>query len=236
MDTERDSLLGALERERTVAEVCSRLNNFVDLRPTLITVIEHIRSLTKCEAVAIRLHDGGDYPYYVYRGFPESFVLQENSLCAKDNDGVRIPDPCGVGFALECMCGNVLRGRTDPSFPFFTENGSFWSNNTSELLASTTEDDRQARTRNYCNSCGYETVVLVPIKARGETIGLIQINDMRIGMVDEDLLRTIEMIGQQVGLAVQNSMAHTKLKEALKEIETLRGIIPICGVLQEGAQ
>ena len=28
---------------------------------------------------------------------------------------------------LECMCGNVLKGRFDPKLPHFTEKGSFWT-------------------------------------------------------------------------------------------------------------
>ena len=193
-----------------------------------MTVIDHVRTLTGCEAVGIRLHDDGDYPYYVYDGFPESFILHEMSLCGRDYEGFRLLDPSGEGYLLECMCGNVIRGRTDPALPFFTENGSFYSNHTTKLLATTTEDDRQSHTRNYCNSSGYETVALVPIRAHGETIGLIQINDMQTDMLDEETMATLELIGGQVGLAVQNSLVHSKLKSALEEIETLRGILPIC--------
>ena len=80
------------------------------------------------------------------------------------------------------MCGNVLRGRTDPNLPFFTERGSFWSNCTSELLATTTEAERQTRTRNRCNEEGYESVALVPLRASGETFGLLQFNDNERGV------------------------------------------------------
>lgn len=217
-----------LERERRVKLICSDLNNFVDQKSTLVTVIDHIKSLTGCEAVSIRLHDNGDYPYYVYDGFPESFIKKENSLCAKDKGGNRIPSPDGEGYLLECMCGTIIRGRFDPSLPFFTRNGSFWSNNTSELLASTSEEERQSGTRNYCNSCGYESVALIPVKAKDERLGLIQLNDMRIGMFTEDLIEYMEMIGEHIGLAVQNSLIYTKLKESMEEIKVLRGIIPIC--------
>jgi len=217
-----------LERERTVKLICAELNNFVDLKSTLYTVIEHIKKLTQCEAVGIRLHDDDDYPYFVSAGFPDTFIIQENSLCTKDSCGNRIKDPDTNKYLLDCMCGNIVRGRFDPSLSFFTENGSFWSNNTSALLASTSEDERQSRTRNYCNSCGYESVALIPIKARNERVGLIQINEKKTGMFNDDLIEYIEMIGEQVGLAVQNGLVHTKLKETLEEIKVLRGIIPIC--------
>ncbi len=208
-----------LEREKKAKAICSELNNYVDLKRTLITVIEHIKNLTNCEAVSIRLHADGDYPYYVYKGFPESFIEKENTLCAKDDRGDRIPLKDGKGYLLECMCGNIIRGKFDPSFPFFTNNGSFWSNNTSALLASTSEEDRQSKTRDYCNSCGYESVALIPIKARDERIGLIQLNDMRVNLFSEELIEFLEMIGEQVGLAVTNSLIYTELEETLTELK-----------------
>lgn len=210
-----------LERERTAKFICSELNNFVELKPTLITVIEHIKRLSGCEAVSIRLHDEGDYPYYVYDGFPKSFIMHENSLCARDDNGNWVPSADGEGFLLECMCGNIIRGRFDPSLSFFTEKGSFWSNNTSTLLETSSEQDRQGRTRNYCNSAGYESVALIPIKARDERIGLIQINDRRTGMFTEDLIEYCEMIGEQIGISIQNSMIYERLNKSHEEIELL---------------
>jgi len=217
-----------LERERTVKNICAELNNFTDLKPVLMTVLGHLKSLTGCQAVGVRLHDDGDYPYYVYDGFPESFIKTENSLCARDENGKRIPGPDGTGYLLECMCGNIIRGRFDPSLPFFTENGSFWANHTTGLLAETTEEERQSETRNVCNSSGYESVALVPVTARGERIGLMQFNDMSRDMFGEELIAFLEMIGEQVGLAVQNSLTHTKLKETLREVQVLRGMLPVC--------
>ena len=217
-----------LAREKSARLICAQLNNFIELKPTLITIIDHIKKLTDIEAVGIRLEDERDYPYYVYNGFPDSFILHENSLCAKDEQGKRIPAPDGKGFLLECMCGNIIRGRFEPSLPFFSARGSFWSNNTTALLASTTEEDRQSGTRNYCNSVGYESVALIPIKAKGETIGLIQLNDKRKGLFTEDLIEFIEMIGEQIGLAIKNSLTYTKLKNALDEITALQRLLPIC--------
>ncbi len=228
MNSKIDKLQKLVERERTAKLICAELNNFTDLRDTLITIISHIKTFSGVEAVSIRLHDDGDYPYFVYDGFPESFIKQENSLCSKDKDGNLLRDPDGEGYLLDCMCGNIIRGSFDPKKSFFTEKGSFFSSSTTNLLATTSEDDRQSRTRNYCNSQGYESVALVPIKTRGERIGIIQLNDKRIGMFDEEFIQYFEMIGEQVGLAIQNSLTHSKLKDALEEIKTLRGIIPIC--------
>jgi diguanylate cyclase (GGDEF)-like protein len=222
MFTRENELQRALERERTAKLICAELNNFTDLKPTLETILINIKSVTNCQAVGVRLHDEGDYPYYVYTGFSPSFIAKENSLGAKDDKGNRICSQDGTGYLLECMCGNIICGRFDTSLPFFTAAGSFWSNNTSALLASTTEKERQSRTRNYCNSCGYESVALIPIKAKGETIGLIQLNDKKTDMFTLELIEFMEMIGHHIGLSVQNSLMYDKLKRALEEAEILR--------------
>ena len=216
-----------LDRETALKEICSELNNSLKLKPTLIKIIRRLKDLTSIEAISIRLHEEGDYPYYVYDGFPKSFIKKESSLCAKDNYGRRIKDNDN-NYLLECMCGNIIRGRTDPKLEFFTEGGSFWSNNTSKLLSTTTEDDRQSRTRNYCNSCGYESVALIPIKHKNEIIGLIQLNDFRTGLFTIELIEYIEMIGKQIGITIQTSIIYEQLLETYNEIKQLKRAFPRC--------
>jgi len=155
-------------------------------------------------------------------------ILKENSLCTRDNDGNRVQCPGTSDFLLDCMCGNIIRGRFDPALPFFTTNGSFWCNHTTALLAGTTPEHRQADTRNYCNSRGYESVALIPVKARDNRTGLIQLNDHRADMFTLDLIEYMEMIGEQIGLALNSSMTYEKLKQALADAKVLRGLIPIC--------
>ena len=82
---------------------------------------------------------------------------------------------------LDCMCGNVIAGRFDPSKPFFTDRGSFWTGSTTDLLAGTTEKDRQGRTRNKCNSEGYESMALIVLSFGEERMGFLQINDRERG-------------------------------------------------------
>ncbi|MDW7733627.1 MAG: PAS domain S-box protein, partial [Methanolobus sp.] len=168
------------EREITI-RLLDLLNVSNDLPELISSVTELLQNWSGCEAVGIRLKDGDDYPYYQARGFPASFIKLENSLCSHDLNGQILRDGAGTPV-LECMCGNVIYGRFDPEMPFFTRQGSFWTNCTSELLAGTTESDRLTRTRNRCNSEGYESVALIPLRSYGETLGLIQLNDPRKGL------------------------------------------------------
>jgi len=210
-----------LEREKKIKMICAELNRFVDLKSRLNTVIKYIKGLAACEAISIRLHSDKDYPYFVYNGFTSSFIKHETSICARDDTGGIKPSPDGEGRLLECICGYVIQGVLQPDLPFFTKFGSFWTNNTTSLLNDRSLTECVGKTRNYCNWCGYESVALIPIKSEGEKIGLIQINDKRRDMFTEEILEYLEMIAEQIALAVQNSLTHAKLQETLEEIKKL---------------
>jgi len=185
-----------------------------DLHELLRGITSVLQRWSGVAAVGIRLRAGDDYPYYETRGFSSEFVLAENHLCATDAQGRLLRDDRG-NPVLECMCGNVLRGRFDPKLPFFTERGSFWTNSTSKLLASTTEAERQSRTRNRCNGEGYESVALIPLRASGETFGLLQFNDERQGMFSAARIELFERFASNMASAV----AHQKAVQALRTSE-----------------
>ncbi len=198
-------------REATVEllRICNRSKNSRELMRDLLG---YFQQLLTCDAVGVRLHEGDDFPYYETRGFPEEFVLQENSLCAYDQAGEMVRDSAGHP-AYDCMCGTILSGRSDPSRPFFTARGSFWSNCTTELLASTTEADRQGKTRNRCNGDGYESVALVPLRLQGKTFGLFQFNDKKKGCFTLEKITLLEDLVDSVAIA----LAKLKIDDELAE-------------------
>jgi PAS domain S-box-containing protein len=166
-----------------------------------------LRDWSGCSAVGIRLKDGDDFPYYETRGFPPKFVELERSLCARDHHGQVVRDAAG-NSVLDCMCGNILCGRFEPTKPFFTANGSFWTNSTTQRLASTTDSDRQARTRNRCNSEGYESVALVPLRAGETTYGLLQFNDTRKDRFTPERIALLERLGDSLAIAIAQRQEH----------------------------
>ena len=198
------------ERE-TMLNLLRLLNAPNDLEGLIREATNMFREWSGCEAVGIRLRDGEDYPYFETRGFPAGFVEAENRLCARDLDGQLLRDSQG-NPVMECMCGNVLCGRFDPRQPFFTANGSFWTNSTSGLLASTREADCLGRTRNGCNGEGYESVALVPLRAGGLTLGLLQCNDRRPGRFTPAMIGLLERAAGSLAIALEQR----KTLEALR--------------------
>lgn len=200
-----------LQRERIAKSICAELNNYMDLKSTLSVIISRVQELSGCEAVGIRLEDDGDYPYYVYNGYPESFILKESSLCSQDVCGMRIPSDGTKTYSLDCMCGKILNSQTDITKEYFSVNGSFWNNDLTKLLECANEFSGPMRFN--CFTFGYKSLTLIPIKARGDIVGLIQLNDKRPDIFSISMIEFLEMICENIGLAVVNSYLYTKLLE-----------------------
>ena len=196
----------AAQRERLATEVLELLNRPSGQTGHIREILRLIKESSDFEAVGLRLQEGEDFPYYETAGFSGEFVAAERYLCERGPSGELVQDSAG-NPVLECMCGNVIRGRTDPSLPFFTEGGSFWTNSTTELLATTTEEDRQARTRDRCNGEGYESVALIPLRAGEKTIGLLQLNDRRKDQFTPENIAFFEELGSSIGIAVEHKRA-----------------------------
>jgi PAS domain S-box-containing protein len=192
------------KRQKMVIQLLEILNHPAEKAEAIRKILLLLKEFTGFEAIGIRLKEDEDFPYYLTNGFPEDFILAERYLCARHQNGELIRDAKGSPV-LECMCGNIIRGRTDPKLPFFTNGGSFWSNCTTKLLASTTEKERQANTRNRCNAEGYESVALIPLRVNGDTIGLLQFNDTRENMFTPEMINFFERIGVSIGIAFKRA-------------------------------
>jgi PAS domain S-box-containing protein/putative nucleotidyltransferase with HDIG domain len=209
----------AQERDRLARDVLGRLNQREGATDTIQDILRIVKMSTGIEAVGIRLREGDDFPYFETNGFLGHFVEMERSLCARDAAGQLVRDAKG-NPELECMCGNIIRGRTDPKLPFFTERGSFWTNGTTELLATTTEKDRQRPTRNRCNGEGFESVALIPLRTGDEIIGLLQLNDHRKDQFTPDTILFFEGLGASIGIALSRVQAEAAVRKSEAELSS----------------
>ncbi len=214
IDKERKNLVqtSLRERESTIGFL-GLINESKDTEGLIKAAAAFFQERVGVEAVAIRLREGEDYPYYETRGFPPEFVRSKTQLCGKDENGNMCRDAGGDPI-LECMCETVIRGRFDPAKPFFTKNGSFWTSSTSELLATTTDADRPALTRNGCHGEGYESVALIPLNLGNERLGLIQMNDRKKGLFSPALMVQYEQLAGYLAVAVAKFRADDDLRES----------------------
>ena len=206
------------EAERTV-EFLALLNESSSVQGLIEATTAFVREHSGCDAVGVRLRDGDDYPYFETRGFPPEFVLAERSLCRRDGDGRVLTDERGDAL-LECMCGNVIRGRVDRSKPFFTAGGSFCSNATSRLLATTTDEDRLAHTRNRCNGEGYESVLLIPLRTGDEPLGLLQLNARRENAFPAEVVALWERLAADLAVGLAKVKAEEQQRALAARLES----------------
>lgn len=189
------------------------LNEKNDQKTAIRSVIEIIKSVTGVDAVGIRLQDEDDFPYFYQEGFPQDFLLKENSLLARAKDGGICRDECG-NICLECTCGLVVTCKTDPSSPLFTKGGSAWTNDSFPFIHVPADDDPRTNPRNECIHQGFASIALIPIRAKGSIAGLLQLNDRRKGRFNLEAIETLEKIAENIGEAMLRKQAEGKLKNS----------------------
>ncbi|HBL18857.1 MAG: hypothetical protein A2X36_01370 [Elusimicrobia bacterium GWA2_69_24] len=203
------------------AEFLSLVNECRGKRDLLAGATRFWQERSGCAAVGIRLREGDDYPYFETRGFPPEFVRLENTLCARDAAGR--PERDTAGFpVLRCMCGDVIRGSFDRAQPFFTVQGSFWTNSTSKLRAGAGEAGRQARTLDRCNEAGYESVALLPLRFGDERLGVIQFNDPRPDRFTLDSIHLWERLAKCLAAALAKALADEERASLLQRAQEAR--------------
>lgn len=203
------------ERRQTLStEVLSVLNNLPNLSVAINRILAAIQQATGFDAVGIRLRKGDDFPYYAQSGFSSDFLLAENTLLACGYDDGRCRDENG-NLSLECTCGLVLSGKTDPNNPLFTPGGSCWTNDALSLLDLPADQDLRLHPRNRCFHEGFRSIALIPVRANQEIVGLLQLNNRRAGCLTLEMVKFFEGISSSIGMA----LVRKQTEEALCESE-----------------
>jgi len=198
--TLRFHILEALHQQTTLKGICTR-------------TLSLIKADMDCDAAALRMKDGDDYPYFVNDGFSQEFIQAENLLLGHEQDGGGMTNPDGTP-ALACMCGVVLDGRFDQSKPFFASKASFWTNSLSSLLECTSTADRCGAGCKTCNEHGYESVALIPIESEGHILGLLQVNAKRKNLFSLSTIQFLEELALLIGVACERKKAEQALKQS----------------------
>ena len=152
----------------------------------------------------------------------------ENSLLARTENGSICRDKNGFPL-LECTCGLVLSGNTDASDTLYSNGGSFWTNNSIDLLALPKVNDKRLNPRNRCITDGYNSMAIIPIRAEKEIVGLLQLNDRKQGCFNPEQIQFFESIGNIIGVAFMRKRAQEELEKShsllFKLSEQVPGVI-----------
>jgi len=198
------------EMEREVLQI---VNEPGDLQDLIQRVVAALKTRTGVCAAGIRLKDDEDFPYFAQQGFPDNFLLAENTLIESAADGSVSRDKNG-NANLECTCGLIISGKTDPANPLFTRGGSFWTNDSSRLLNLPHGQDIRLHPRNQCIKQGYASVALIPIRHKDMIVGLIQLNDRHKGCFSLDTIQILEEISSHIGEALMRKQGENMLRDS----------------------
>lgn len=201
------SIETALNKDLALMNTCLEIAaSATGLDPLLDEFAAAIQAYAAFEAVGIRLlRPDGSIPYQVYRGFSRRFYESESPLVLGSD---------------QCMCIEVIAGRTPRDKPFFTAWGSFFTNASSRLLASI-PPEALGRTRNVCNAEGYESVALVPVRRGKQIAGLIHVADRRANRLPTNVLSMLENAAQRLGMAIERLDIQKDLDRTVDELHHL---------------
>ncbi len=160
-----------------------------------------LKEQTGLDAVGIRIREGEDYPYVGSDGFSEEFLHTEGTLIAFGQDGSICRNQDGTA-QLECTCGLVVSGRTDPANPLFTPRGSCFTNNSRLLADKPVSEDPRLHPRNRCIHEGYASVALVPIRHGEQVLGLLHLADRAPGSFPDPVVPLVENLASSLGTAL----------------------------------
>ncbi len=199
-------------------EVLQILNEPGDIQASIQRILTSLKMRTGFDAVGIRLEDGDDFPYSAQEGFSSDFLLTENTLIEHAADGGVCRDNDG-NVRLECTCGLVISGKTDPAHELFTPGGSFWTNDSFPILDMPPAEDPRLHPRNSCIHQGYASVALVPIRNKDKIVGLIQLNDRHKGRFTINMVELLEGIALHIGAALMRKRAEEKLQKTTRHLK-----------------
>jgi two-component system NtrC family sensor kinase len=200
-------------------------------------VSNRLMEFSDCDAVELWLRDPDlHYRWHAVRRPKRSFsfvILPD----AQTESGTIIPtspesaSPASPG--LEQLCRDVVRGRFDPSLPFFTRNGSFWTGDTRKPLRFRSRRTATvSRSGIHSRGCAetlvlggpYRSLALIRFVVDNKTVGLLQLKSPRRNHFTQGEVELYEGVAQTLGLAVANRRVQWALRERLKELTCLYGI------------
>jgi len=166
----------------------------------LDSVVQVIHQWSSIRCIGIRVLDSHGYiPYESYTGFSHEFLKLENMLSLKKD---------------MCACIRSFTGKFEPvDSSILTPKGSVCINDSQEFASSLTKDEI-ARFRGNCIKSGFLTIVLIPLRYGGQTIGVIHLTDERAGMASFSVMQFLETISNLIVEAIHRFNTEEALRKS----------------------
>ena len=199
------------QRQLADLKVLKALNDNSDSRAMIRGILQAVSEFTGCEMAAVRLQRGDDYPYVEAEGVELDTLQPCMQLHLEDNAGQR--GACsGVGRTLKPPYDQLLTGAFDAGASWFTENGSFWTNDLAGLIGSDHAPELAGLTEASCIANSSTAVAIIPLRSAGAIVGLLELGDRRSHRFSAEVVGYLEGLGYSIGVAVQRRMSEEALQ------------------------
>ncbi len=176
-----------------------------------------------CDALELRLKRSDKYYRCEAKRGAEPWFGYEQLKCSQAPDSRMIP--CSEQeTGMEALCRDVVLGRTDPSLPFFTENGSFWTGNTQDTRIDRLPGESGSEFKKACLEKDLGSLAMFSLQVDSDSMGLLQLKSRQKDFFNEREIEFYERLAQMLGIALAHRSAQVGLRERIKELTCLYGI------------
>jgi len=187
------------------------------------TVSKMIMEFSGCDAVELWVKEHNKYFRCKMERRPhQSFPFEITTLWQNDMGGM-ISEP-NDDPNLISLCRDMVRRNVDPTRPFFTRKGSFWTNDAKKMPSWQAKGEKKPNLSYFKISSPYPSIALIPLSVDHQNIGLLQLKSKQKNFFTEDKIGLYEDLGQNLSIALAHRHAQVDLRERVKELTCLYGI------------
>jgi two-component system NtrC family sensor kinase len=178
-----------------------------------------------CDSVLMWIKERGKYYCgEVTRSKKRPFHFKFKIISTTESDGGRIIPKLRKNSSLEKLYKDIILRQFDPSLPFFTKAGSFWTGDVKSSLAFLSKQNKNMRVSKPIVDGNYRSLALIPITVENENIGLLQLRSTSADFFTKKEVEFYEGAVQTLAVALIHRRAQVELRERVKELTCLYGI------------
>lgn len=129
--------------------------------------------------------------------------------------------------ALDRIYLDIIEGQYDRDAACFTEYGSFWVPDTRHEVTYRSAATGEVRRCNFDAATHGRSMVLVPLRGDGRSIGFVELRSDREGGFSREQVEFYEVVAETVSMALVHQNAQASLRERIKELGCLYEVLRI---------
>lgn len=177
------------------------------------------------DAVELRLIERNKHYRSEAVGDPEHpQIIFDVIPLAQDDTGALLPARDG-GSDPERLFWHLLQGDLQLEEAFFTRNGSFWIGDTRIPIQLRFRSETPRESSRFDLAGDYRSLILISIPGEDANIGLIALKSRKPYYFMEEEVSFYESLGHNLGVALTHRRAQVALRERVKELTCLYGIV-----------